>query len=241
MSLPTMIAQAACASADSNARRMRAPRSPSPCAWRPAPCRRSHSRKKGSLVSGAHHSSTGPSRESLAARRQCTTSLRCNAAAPAAPSAGISRVLASPGAFANTITGQTESAALAVIEARKTRRRGAEEKREAKPRHQQHGAQVPAALPAPARCHRLVRETQRPRNALERARQRDVLHLLERWKASGALEGFAPDEDGLIAGGDSGRARAQVHEKRDHGQADAGAFDAHVEAPPRPAAIRQPL
>src|SRR5438046_984949 len=237
MSLPTRIARAARASADSNARRMRAPRLPSPCAWTPAPCRRSHSRKKGSLVSGAHHSSTGPSRDSLAARRQCITSRRCSAAAPAAPSAGISRVLASPGAFANTITRQL-SAALAVIEAGQLGGSRAEEKREAQPRHQQHSAQDPAALPAPARCHRLVRETQWPRDALERARQRDVLHQLEWREARGALGGLAPDENGLIAGGNAGRARAQHHEKRDRGQTEAGAFDAHVEAPPRPAARR---
>src|SRR6266853_2549829 len=199
MSLPTRIARAACANADSNACRMRAPRSPSPCAWTPAPCRRSNSRKKGSLVSGAHHNSTGPSRDSLAARRQCITSRRCSAAAPAAPSAGISRVLASPGALANTITRQL-SAALAVIEAGQLCGSRAEEKREAQARHQQHSAQDPAALPAPARCHRPVRETQRPRNALERARQRDVLHQLERREASGVLERLAPDENGLIAG-----------------------------------------
>src|SRR2546430_7883778 len=49
--------------------------------------------------------------------------------------------------------------------------------------------------------------SQRPRQALERARQRDVFHELERREAPGALERLAPDEDSLIAGGDSGRAR----------------------------------
>src|SRR6266853_4611898 len=243
ISLPTRTAREARASAASNAPCIRAPRSPCPWERRLTPNPRSHSRKNRSPASGAHHSSTGPSCASVAARRQRITSRRCSAAAPAALSAGISRVLTSPGvgALANTITGQTLSAALAVIEAGQLRGSGAEEKREAQPPHQQHGAQDPAAFPAPARCHRLVRKTQRPRDALERARQRDVLHQLERREASGALEPFAPDENGLIAGGNAGRARAQVHEKRDHGQAVACAFDAHVEPPPRPSARREPL
>src|SRR5258708_6341071 len=114
------------ASADSNARCMRAPRSPPPCAWRLTPRLRWHSRKKGSLVSGVHHNSTGPIRASAAARRQCSTRRRCSAAAPAFPRAGISRVLALPGwgARASTMTGQTVSVALAVIKARKARRGG---------------------------------------------------------------------------------------------------------------------
>src|SRR5438445_9859225 len=177
----------------------------------------------------------------LAARRQCITSRRCSAAAPASPSAGISRVLASPGALANTITRQAVSAALAVIEARKTRRRGAEEKRKAQPPHQQHGAQDPAPLPAAARCHRLVRKTQRPREVLQRSRQGDVLHQIERREASDAIERLAPDENSLIAGGNAGRARAQVHEKRDHGKQAALALDAHVEPPPCPTARGAPL
>src|SRR2546430_16031547 len=83
--------------------------------------------------------------------------------------------------------------------------------------------------------------SQRPRQALERARQRDVFHELERREAPGALERLAPDEDSLIAGGDSGRARAQIHEKRDHGQAEAGPFYTHVEPPPCLAARGEPL
>src|SRR5258708_211838 len=100
---------------------------PPPRAWRLTPRLRRHSRKKGSLVSGVHHNSTGPIRASAAARRQCSTRRRCSAAAPAFPRAGISRVLALPGwgARASTMTGQTVSAALAVIKARKARRGGA--------------------------------------------------------------------------------------------------------------------
>src|SRR5207302_9808072 len=196
-----------------------------------------------SLVSGAHHSSTGPSRAPVAAPKLCPTRRRCSSAAPAALKAGIRRVLTLPGsgALAKTMTRQPASPALAVIEARKTGRRGTEEKCQAQPPHEEDGAQHAAPLPAAPRCHRLVGKAQRPRHTLEGARQRDVLHQLERREASRALEGLAPDENGLIAGGNAGRARAQVHEKRDHGQTDAGAFDAHVEPPPCPAARNKTL
>src|SRR5258706_2684748 len=96
-------------------------------------------------------------------------------------------------------------------------------------------------LPAPARCRRLAGKPQRPRDALERARQRDVLHQLERREASRALERIAPDENRLIAGGDPGRARAQVHEKRNYGKQTVLAFDTHIEPPPGPAARRETL
>src|SRR6266853_5272763 len=209
ISLPTRTAREARASAASNAPCIRAPRSPCPWERRLTPNPRSHSRKNRSPASGAHHSSTGPSCASVATRRLCTTSRRCSAAAPAAPSAGISRVLAFPGvgALANTITGQTLSAALAVIEAGQLRGSRTEEKREAQPPHQQHGAQDPAALPAPARRHRLVDQTQRPRHALERARQRDVLHQLERREAADSPECVAADKNRLIARCDAGHAQ----------------------------------
>src|SRR5216684_497354 len=243
ISPPTRIARDARASAASNAPCIRAPRSPCPWERRLTPNRRSHSWKNGSPASGAHHSSTGPSCASVATRRLCITRRRCRAAAPAFPRAEISRVLASPGvgALANTITRQAVSAALAVIETRKARRGGAQEKREAQLPHEENGAQHAMPLPAAARCHRLLGKTERPRDALERARQRDVLHQFERRKTAGALECLAPDEHGLISGGDAGRARAQVHEKSDHRQEDACTFDAHVEPPPRPAARGESL
>ena len=46
------------------------------------------------------------------------------------------------------------------------------------------------------------------------------------------LEQLVPHEQGLVAGGDAGPARAQVHQRRHHAQHRPRAVDAHVEAPP---------
>src|SRR5712691_10692536 len=187
---------------------MRAPRSPSPWELRLNPSRRSRSKKNGSPTPGAHHSSTGPSRASAAARRLCITSRRCSAAASASPSAGISRVLTLPGsgALAKTMTRQPSLSAFAVIVAGKTRGRRAEEKFKPQPPHQEHGAQHPAPLPSPSRRDDFLGDAQRPRDALERARQRNVLHQIEGRKTPGPLERAAADEDRLVAGRDAGRA-----------------------------------
>ena len=69
-------------------------------------------------------------------------------------------------------------------------------------------------LPAPARGDCALAQAERAADALERLRQRDVLHQRDFGKAAGGVECLALDEHRLVAGRDAGSARAQVHHGR---------------------------
>src|SRR5262245_2547356 len=130
---------------------MRAPRSPSGCGLRVMREPATSLKNEVCVLSGAHHSVTGPT---LAARAVATArSVRrsCNTAAACAPIAGIRRVLASPGigAFARTAieTKLLFGGGMAVL-SRKPRGVGAEEVGQPQPPHQQDRAECPVCLPA---------------------------------------------------------------------------------------------
>src|SRR5262249_23082228 len=135
----------------------------------------------------------------------------CNRAAPSAPSTGMSRVLAKPaiGALASTATA---TGSFITVLPRQFAWVGAEGVSEPQPPHQDHGVDDAVLLPAPAGGDDALGEAQRRADALEPLAQRDVLHQRNFRKTPGRLEGVAPREDRLVAGGDAGQPRAQAHQ-----------------------------
>src|SRR5664280_88335 len=120
---------------------MRAPRSPGGCRFSVTAWRVTSSRNEGWLGSGAHHSVTGPIAAASAVATVRSVNRSCNTAAAWAPIDGIRRVFVRPGigAFARMATA-TELALGIAVGSRQLRRIGAEEKAQAQPPHQQHGA-----------------------------------------------------------------------------------------------------
>src|SRR5215813_10988351 len=196
---------------------IRAPRSPLP--WRASPMPKSTSiaRKSGSLSSGVAHKVTGPMTAAHAVATARSTSRACNEAAPSAPSAGMSRVLAKPGSGALASTAIATGSFIAVL-LRELFWIGAEEIGEPQPPHQDHRVDYPILFPAPTGGDDAVAQAQRPAHALEALAKRDVFHQRDRGKAARRLERRATHEYRLVAGRNPGEPRADVHEPGDDAQ-----------------------
>src|SRR6516165_7747850 len=130
----------------------------------------------------------------------------CNKAAPAAPSAGMRRVLAKPasGALASTATA---TGSFIAISLRELFRIGTEEIGEPQPPHQDHRAEHAMLFPAPTGGG----------DAFAQA-QRDVFHQRDWRKTTRRLECRATHEYRLVAGRNPGEPRADVHEPGDDEQ-----------------------
>src|SRR3977135_1585495 len=153
----------------------------------------------------------------------------CKAAAPSAPSTGMSRVLAKPlsGALASTATA---TGSFITVLPRQLVRIGAEEIGEPQAPHQEHGGKHAILLPAPAGGDDALGQAQRAAHALEALTERDVFHQRDRIAAARRDEGIAAHEDRLVAGRDAGEPRAEVHENADDEQQRMPALDLDVEA-----------
>ena len=174
-------------------------------------------------ASGAHHRVTGPiprrdggaTARSISRRLQPARRLRARAAGSAA-----SWRSPATGALARTATAPSS------IARRRSRRRrarrariGAEKEGEAQAPHGQDRARHAVRLPAPAGGRHARGKAGRPRQALKPAATarcppsagcRDSRRRLAKARAR--------DEDRLVAGGDAGEPRAQVHQRRDHAE-----------------------
>ena len=93
------------------------------------------------------------------------------------------------------------------------------------------------SFPAPARGHDGVAQAGWRCQQTQAARQFDVLHQRLVGKAARALEGQPGREHRLIAGGDAGQARAQIHHLGHHPQHAGATIDAHVETAPAGTAL----
>src|SRR5712692_6404245 len=216
--------------AAASAASMRRPRSPSPCRSSANPRARS-AWKIGWASSGVAQTVTGPIPAAAAVAAARSINRCCSAAAPSAPSAGIIRVLAKPATGALASTATATGSVIAVLP-RQLLRIGAEEVGEPQAPHQHHGPQHAMLLPAPPGGDDALGEAQRPAHALEALAERDVLHQRDLVKAAGRLERLALHENRLVAGGDPGQPRADVHEKADDQQERMPALDLDVEAAP---------
>src|SRR5262245_50401963 len=196
---------------------IRAPRSPLPWRASPTPKSASIARKSGSLSSGVAHKVTGPMTAAHAVATARATSRACNEAAPSAPSAGMSRVLAKPGSGALASTAIATGSFIAVL-LRELFRIGAKEIGEPQPPHQDHCVDYPILFPAPTGGDDALAQAQRPAHALEALAERDVFHQRDCGKPARGLEGRATHEHRLIAGRNPGEPRADVHEPGDDAQ-----------------------
>src|SRR5216683_3316683 len=152
--------------------------------------------------------------------------------ATATPSTDARRVLEKPGSgalarIANaTVSGMPRDIA---IGPRELLGRGAQKEREAKTPHHENRAQYAALFPASTGGRDARAKAERPADALQAARDLDVLHQRDVGEAADGRESVASHEDRLIAGRDAGEPRAQVHHGGDHREERMPAFDAHVE------------
>src|SRR6266852_1521444 len=216
--------------AAASAASMRRPRSPSPCRSSANPRARS-AWKIGWASSGVAQTVTGPIPAAAAVAAARSINRCCSRAAPSAPSAGISRVLAKPATGALASTATATGSVIAVLP-RQLLRIGAEEVGEPQAPHQHHGPQHAMLLPAPPGGDDALGEAQRPAHALEALAERDILHQREFREPARRLEGFAAHENRLVAGRDPGEPRAQVHQPADDGEQRRAAVDRDVEAAP---------
>src|SRR5262249_4929417 len=210
---------------------IRAPRSPPPWRASSTPKCASIARKSGLLSSGVAHKVTGPTSAAHAVATARSTRRACTEAAPSAPSAGMSRVLAKPGSGALASTAIATGSFIAVL-LRELFRIGAEEIGEPPPPHQDPSVDYPILPPAPTGGDDAVAQAQRPAHALEALTERDVFHQRDRGKAARRLERGATHEYRLVAGRNPGEPRADVHEPSDDGQQRGPALDLHVAAAP---------
>src|SRR5262245_49781969 len=147
----------------------------------------------------------------------CSTKRACNKAAPSAPSAGMSRVLAKPGSGALASTAMATGSFIAVLP-RELLRIHAEKIGEPKSPHQNDRREHAVLLPAAAGGGDALAQAQRPAHTLEPLAECNVFHQRNRWKAAHRLERLATHEHRLVAGCDPGKARADAHEPSDDGQ-----------------------
>src|SRR5258708_5579474 len=189
---------------------IRAPRSPLPWRASPTPKSASIARKSGSLSSGVAHKVTGPMTAAHAVATARATSRACNEAAPSAPSAGMSRVLAKPGSGALASTAIATGSFIAVL-LRELFRTGAEKRGEPQPPHQDHRVDYPILFPAPTGGGDAVTQAQRRAHALEALAERDVFHQRDCGKPPRPLGGRATHQYRLIARRNPREARADVH------------------------------
>ena len=82
-----------------------------------------------------------------------------------------------------------------------------------------------------------VRDARRTLPAFETRGQLDVLHERNRGVTAETFESVATYEDGLIAGGDAGERRAQVHKAFDDAIGGSRAVEADIEATPEMAGL----
>src|SRR5262245_40896225 len=109
-------------------------------------------------------------------------------AAPAAPSAGMRRVLAKPASGALVSTA-TATGSFIAISLRELFRIGTEEIGEPQPPHQDHRAEHAMLFPAPTGGGDAFAQAQRPAHALEALAERDVFHQ-RGWKINNRRLGF---------------------------------------------------
>src|SRR5262249_14865123 len=170
-----------------------------------------------SLSSGVAHKVTGPMTAAHAVATARATSRACNEAAPSAPSAGMSRVLAKPGSEALASTAIATGSFIAVL-LRQLFRIGAEEIGEPQPPHQDHRVDHPILFPAPTGGDDAVAQAQRPAHGLGRVAKSEVSHQRDPRTARRRLERRATHEYRLVAGRNPGEPRADVHEPGDDAQ-----------------------
>src|SRR5215469_5372199 len=152
---------------------IRAPRSPPPWRASSTPKCASIARKSGSLSSGVAHKVTGPTSAAHAVATARSTRRACNEAAPSAPSAGMSRVLAKPGSGALASTAIATGSFIAVL-LRELFWIGAEEIGEPQPPHQDHRVDYPSLFPAPTVGDGVVADRQRLVHGMEALAKRHV-------------------------------------------------------------------
>src|SRR5207249_4797656 len=133
---------------------MRAPRSPSGCGLSVMCMRTTNLRNALCVLSGAHHSVTGPTLAASAVITARSVRRSCSTAAACAPIVGMRRVLANPGigAFAR-IAMETRlllGEGIAIMSC-KLRRVGAKEVCQPQTPHQEHRAQYAVVYPAARR------------------------------------------------------------------------------------------
>src|SRR6516165_4172973 len=172
---------------------IRAPRSPPPWRASSTPKCALIARKSGSLSSGVAHKVTRPMRAEHAVATARSTRRACNEAAPSAPSAGMSRVLAKPGSGALASTAIATGSFIAVL-LRELFRIGAEEIGEPQPPHQDHCVDYAILFPAPTGGGDAFAQAQRPAYALEALAERDVFHQRDWRKTTRRLECRATHE-----------------------------------------------
>src|SRR5207248_550627 len=159
----------------------------------------------GCVSSGVAQSLTGPSLAAQAVATVRSISRACRLAAPSAPSAGMSRVLANPGIGALARIEMFVVSAIAryiTIAAGEHGRFGPEEIGKPQPPHQEHRADDAVPLPAPSRGGDRSGEAERAAEPFEALRQRNVLHQQDVRKSARSHEGRASDEHGLVSGDD---------------------------------------
>src|SRR5262249_22386683 len=133
-------------------------------------------------------------RAALAVAIACSTKRACNKAAPSAPSAGMSRVLAKPGSGALASTA-TATASVIPVSPCELFRICTEKICEPQPPHQDHCVEHAVLLPAPAGGGHALPQAQRFTDTLEPLRERDVFHQRDCRKPAYRPEGVATHED----------------------------------------------
>src|SRR5262245_8693512 len=182
----------------------------------------------------------GPMRAAHAVATACSMSRACSEAAPSAPSAGMSRVLAKPGSGALASTATATGSFITVLPC-EFFRIGTKEIGKPQAPHQNDCAEHSLLLPAPARGCDALAQAQRPAHALKPLAERDVFHQCNGGKAAYRLKRAAMHEHRLIASCDPGEAGAQVHEPGNNRQNRRAAVDLDVEAAPDPAGAFEAL
>src|SRR5262249_22840129 len=127
-----------------------------------------------------------------------STRRACNKAAPAAPSAGMRRVLAKPGSGALASTA-TATGSFIAISLRELFRIGTEEIGEPQPPHQDHRVEHAMLFPAPSGGGDALAQAHRLADALGAVADRAVFHQLRwgrlqgGWSRSAGIGGRRPD------------------------------------------------
>src|SRR6185437_15675860 len=172
-------------------------------------------------------SSTGPQAAARATQSACRVRRACSRAARHSPRRGTSRVFTRPG---TGVRANTSTAVSRLVESRKAFRSCPKVIEQAQPPHEHDRAKHAALLPAPARGPHPPAQAGRRAAALHFPAEGDVLHQRDRLEPGKCV---ATHENRLVAGGDAGEPRAQVHRPSDHLEEAMAPLDLDVEASPQ--------
>src|SRR5262249_53302225 len=196
---------------------IRAPRSPSGCTARATPGSAARVWNTVWGRSGVTHKVTGPVAAAGAVVTTRAMSRAGRRAAPSAPNTGTSRVLARPGSGALARIAMATGSGLPgniTIRSRQSSRICAEKIRQSQPPHEHDSSYHAMLFPPPPRGHDRRGDTKRRPGALEALGHGDVLHQRNVGKAR--PERRPRREYHLVAGGNTGHPRAQIHRRGNH-------------------------